>query len=127
MFDDPKKELKRLEEQLLAAEMSDDDFERFYEEIYDEFGEKEPAAQEDDYLKDLLEDVPVRNYSNNYGKTPQASAAKKPQASRDTYTDSSRYAAPVKKDRSIRTLTIIACLETLGIVGVVLWWVLRIL
>ena len=37
MFDDPKKELEQLEEQLLALEQ-DEDFERFYEEIYNEFG-----------------------------------------------------------------------------------------
>ena len=119
MFDDPKKELQWMEEQLLAEKDDDDDFELFYKEILDEFGEKEPAAAEDTYLKDLLDDVPVHSTSGSYGQ--------KPQNTRNTYADSTRYAAPVKKDKSIRTLTVIACLETLGIVGVVIWWLLRIL
>ena len=38
MFDNPQKELKQLEEQLLKNEMDDDAFERFYREIYEEFG-----------------------------------------------------------------------------------------
>ena len=39
MFDDPKKDLKWLEQQLLAAEADEpeeDDFESLYEEIYEE-------------------------------------------------------------------------------------------
>ena len=34
MFDDPQKELKRLEEQLLQLENKDDEFERFYQDIF---------------------------------------------------------------------------------------------
>ena len=86
MFDDPKKELKRLEEQLLAAEMHDDEFERFYDEIYAEFGQQEPVREEE--LYGILNDTPVtpsygfhaapasleqqprpvRNYANGYGQ-----------------------------------------------------------
>ena len=105
MFDDPKKELQQLEEQLLALE-PDEDFERFYEDIYSEFGEE--PADENGPMQDLKLETPRRPQSN-------------------AYSDSTRYAAPVKKDNSIRNLTILACVETLGIVAVVLWWVLRLL
>ena len=105
MFDDPKKELQQLEEQLLALEQ-DEDFERFYEDIYSEFGE-EPVGKET-RMQDLKPEPPKRPRSN-------------------TYSDSTRYAAPVKKDNTIRNLTILACVETLGIVAVVLWWVMRLL
>lgn len=105
MFDDPKKELQQLEEQLLALE-PDEDFERFYEEIYGEFGEDAP--EESTQMQNLLVEKPNRAHAN-------------------TYTDATRYAAPVKKDNSIRNLTILACVETAGIVAVVLWWVLRLM
>ena len=105
MFDDPKKELQELEEQLLALE-PDEDFERFYEDIYSEFGEE--PMEDNARMQDLKVEPPKRPHSN-------------------TYSDSKRYAAPVKKDNSIRNLTIIACLETAAIVGIVLWWVLRLM
>ena len=34
MFDDPKKELQRLEDELLKFEQKDDDFEKFYQDIF---------------------------------------------------------------------------------------------
>lgn len=155
MFDDPKKELKRLEDQLLAAEMSDEDFERFYDEIYEEFGDKKPRQTREEDLGDLLDDVPqVRNYSNGYGTKPRAAQSgartqngaprtqsggtarpqngtprvqtggtARPQNPRDAYVDSSRY-VPAKKKENNRPLVILACLECLGIAGVVLYWFL---
>lgn len=115
MFDNPKKELQRLEKKLLEADMSDEEFEEFYSEIYDEFG---PGDE------DLTKDLPVRNYSNNYGR-PAKPAPKKPQP--NTYTDSSRAMAPVKKEKGIRGLVILICFEIFGIAAVALWWILRLL
>lgn len=113
MFDDPKKELKRLEEQLLKAEMTDDDFEKFYSEIYKEFG---PASSNED----LSKDVPVHKNSNPSGRTQTSRP-------RNDYADAKRALAPKKKAKGIRGLVITACLESAGIIAIVLWWVLRIL
>ena len=38
MFDNPNEELKKLEDQLLAVEKKDEDFESFYNDILREFG-----------------------------------------------------------------------------------------
>ena len=103
MFDDPKKELKRLEEELLKEEQPDDEFEKFYQEIYEEFG---PAEGEE-----FTEAAPVR------AAAPRAS----------TYADTPRAVAPRKKDKSIRNLTVAVCLECAGILAIVLWWVLQLL
>ena len=107
MFDDPQKELKRLEEELLKKE-ADDDFERFYQDIYEEFG---PVEEEEE---------PVRNHANHYGNAV-------PKAKTSTYADTPRAVAPPKKDKGVRGLMITICLECVGIAAVVLWWVLRIL
>lgn len=138
MFDDPKKELERLEEQLLAAEEPDDEFERLYEEIFEEFGEKEQTTDEE-YLKGLLtEEPPVRNHANGYGtKTqsapqirsvpPQGTRSAAP-ANRSTYSDPASRSVPApKKEKSTRGLKIAICLECLGIVAVVAWWLIRLM
>ena len=67
MFDNPNEELKRLEEQLLKAEETDAEFDRFYDEVYDEYGIQDVDF---DDVEDLLADTPVevvRNYANGYG------------------------------------------------------------
>ena len=135
MFDDPNKELKRLENQLLKAEMTDEEFEAFYDELYDEFGPGK--REEEDYLKDS----PVNNVRGSAAGTsqnsqPRKSAPKQP-APRQYQTggpapyggslDEDRYAAPPRKEKGIRGLVICACAECLGIVAVVLWWMLKIL
>ena len=100
MFDDPQKELKRLEEQLLKDEMNDDEFERFYHEIFEEFGAGEERER------------------------PRAVASN---AKSGAYKDTPRAVAPKKKRKGVRGLLIFICLELLGIAAVVLWWVQRLL
>ena len=67
MFDNPKKELKALEGQLLAAEenqetamLDEKEFETLYNEIRAEFTPR-------------VEEPPIRNFANGYG-TPRACA-----------------------------------------------------
>ncbi len=108
MFDDPKKELVRLEE-LLLEEEKDEDFERFYSDIFAEFG----ADPEDE--------------ENAEEPAKSQSAPAKPAPRKNTYADSTRSVPAVKQDRSIRNLGILALLETAGIIALVLWWILRIL
>ena len=112
MSNDPKKQSGG---RFRAAEMSDEEFERFYSEIYAEFGGQETKT----------------------AKAPKSTAAqssqtaKKPQASRNTYADNVTPAKTSKKskkkEKGVKGLVITACVECVGIVAVVLWWLLRIL
>lgn len=101
MFDDPKKELKRLEEELLKADVRDEEFEQFYQSIYEEFG---PEMEE----------------------TPAPAPVKKPQPKKSAYADAPRAVAP-KKKKSLRGLVILVCLEAAGILAVIGWWMLKLL
>lgn len=100
MFDDPQKELKRLEEEMLKLTETDEKFERFYQDIYDEFGptEEEPAA-------------------------PAAKPVKKPKR---TYADAPRAVAP-KKKKSVKGLVVLICVELAGIFGIIGYWLMRLL
>lgn len=109
MFDDPKKELERLEKELLAARTDDEAFEHFYDEILEEFGPKK-TREEEDYLKDILEEIP-------------SLAEEGPNA----YRDHTRPAAAPRKEKSNLPLVLILCLECLGIAGVAAWWLMRLL
>ena len=106
MFDNPKKELERLEQQLLAAEAADteEDFEELYEEEYEVFD------AEDDELMELL------------GR----SAGFDSQSDELYDMEENRYAAPPKK-KGIRGLLMIACLEAIAIIALAVWWLRRLL
>ena len=97
MFDNPRKELERLEEELLKNSPEDEDFEGFYQDVFDEFGptEETPAASQIKWL----------------GRT---------------YADIPRAVAPEQKQR-VAGLVVLICLELVGIAGVAAWWLLRIL
>ena len=99
MFDDPQKELKRLEERLLQEGMNDEEFERFYQDIFEEFGSGEEES------------------------APRAVAPKK---NANTYADAPRAVAP-KKKKGVKGLVITICLELIGIAAVVLWWAAQLL
>ena len=101
MFDDPKKELQRLEEELLKHDQKDDEFEQFYQDIFREFGEPEEERA-------------------------VAPEEKKSAPRNMTYTDTPRAVAAAPK-KSNKGLVILACCETLGIVGIVAYWLLIIL
>ena len=100
MFDDPQKELKRLEEELLKLTDKDEKFERFYQEIYEEYGPTEEEAE-----------------------APAPKPVKKPKR---TYADAPRAVAP-KKKKSVKGLVILVCVELAGIFGIVGYWLMRLL
>ena len=102
MFDNPNEELKKLEEQLLAVEKKDEDFESFYNDILREFG---PANENQNVRK-----------SESKPAAPKKSAVK---------TKGKKGKKKAKK--SIKGLVITLCLECAGIAAIILWWVLRIL
>ena len=101
MFDDPQKELKRLEEELLQHEQKDEEFERFYHDIFEEFGTAEEEEQ------------------------PRAVAPQAPKK-KSAYADTPRAVAPAKKKRNTG-LVITLCLEILGIVAVGAYWLMKFL
>lgn len=104
MFDNPSEELKKLEAQLLAIEEPDDDFEAFYSDVLREFGPENKKPQ-------------VHKSSSSRRNVPQ----------KNTYSDQPRRPAPAKKQKGVKGLVITLCLECLGIVGIILWWILRFL
>ena len=120
MFDNPKKELERLQAQLLAAESYDDDdvLEEVEEDIYDEFEEDEPFDEELDALLN--------------GGSPRFEAADRHVSHRaagfdadDYVMDTDRYVpAPRRKGRG---LIIFALVQALAIIGFVLWALRRML
>ena len=133
MFDNPKKELERLEEQLLAAEAEEpeEDFESLYDDIYEEFGTEEPYEMDDELMQMLgCTDVPIRNYSNNYGEADRDFARRSAgfdAPEEDYYMDSDRYVAAPKKKKGIRGLMIFACIEAILIIALAAWWLGRLL
>lgn len=146
MFDDPRRKLKWMEQELLRAEE--------YDEVYDEFGVEfdtgydgsedddllyrvdqltaEPEEFEEDFDEDFQEDLeaaPVRNFANNYGR--QKTRAQ--EYSRTVFADEEfdedaavvvqrRKKEKLPKNRRVKGLVFLACLELLGILAVMGWW-----
>lgn len=107
MFDDPKKELQRLQERLLEAE------------------EPEPILEEDelDELKVLLdtddwEGTHRQPLYQSYSETEEDSYADwLPEE------DEPEEPLPMPRKKSIGRLIAALILETLALVGVVVWWI----
>ena len=106
MFDDPKKELQRLEEELLKHEQKDDEVERFYQDIFREFGEPEEQRA-------VAPAAPRKDDSSNSPRNM-------------TYADTPRAVAATPK-KSNRGLLILLCIEIVGILGVAGYWLMKFL
>ena len=102
MFDDPQKELKHLEEEMLKLTEKDERFERFYQDIYREYGPTEEDSSVEVTAK------PVKKVKRTYADTPRA-------------------VAPKKKKKSVKGLVITVCLELVGIFAIIGYWVIRLL
>ena len=120
MFDDPRKELQALEEQLLAAEekteVNDEEFQRIYAEVLAEFG---PAA-------DVREtEPPIRNFANGYGRNIQPQPPKPVEVPHVPVQDP--IPAPVPKPRRQRVgcLVFVTLLEVLVAAGLVAFWLVK--
>lgn len=125
MFDDPKKELQRLERELLAAEYEEEE-----EEREAEFG-SEFDFEEEDWLREAKaligeeEEIPIRNHANGYGTRPRNYAT---DFDRTVYDDEeidedkAVFADP-PKSKGIGGLVLLALLEVLGILAIVWWWI----
>lgn len=125
MFDDPRKELNRLQAELLAQE----------EEEYPE--ENRVSGDFDEELDDILalireekEEYPrqepiYRNYANNYGRRmPDVPTDEDGEEDHALYADEYEpRKKKKKKEKGIRGLVFLAILETLGILAIAAWWV----
>ena len=147
MKDNPSEELRKLEQQLLAAEEEheemlpeteteeDDDAILFPEEDED-FAEaegsaepqqipeesQEPFVERDDDFEAFYQDI-LKEFGPDTKPRKKTSSTKKA-AHHNAYSD---HVPSAKKEKGIKGLVITLCLECAGIVGIVLWWVLRIL
>lgn len=126
MFDDPRKNLKQLEEQLLSeteapgSETGDDPLGD--ESWLDDELREAHALMNNDYTRAPSREPVIFNYDVDteeeddlavYSDAPAAPRRKKGKKS--------------KKEKGIGGLVFLACLETLGIIAVLLWWVLWLL
>ncbi|MBQ8239125.1 MAG: hypothetical protein IJZ39_13380 [Oscillospiraceae bacterium] len=124
MFDDPKKELQALEDQLLAAEaqqetseLDDAEFEKLYDEILEEFGPRKASGGD----APVQPEPPIRNFANGYGGVVH---------SRPIGTDGDEILPddePVPTEKGGRGLVVLAVLECAAIAGVVVYWALNFL
>ena len=119
MFDDPKKELQQLENQLLAAENpvhvnDNDEFERIYAEVLAEFGTDGTSADE----------PPIRNFANGYGRDLHKIPQRPVEFSRPM--EMPRFEPPVPREH-YGFLTFLFCLECLVLTGVTLLWLVNLL
>ena len=132
MFDDPRKELRRLEEELLAAEYEEEEPIEEYDE-FEDFG----AYDEDEVIlaeaRALIgdEEPPIyRNHANGYGARQPNPAV---DFNRTVYADEEFDEADAvlvekrKKEKGIGGLVFLAILELIGILGILGWWVLWLL
>ena len=142
MFRDTKEELRRLEEDLLAAEREASEMARA-DRLLEEF-----LAEEDDYddsEEDFMQDYPAglvagqngyRNYSNNYGQ-PQNYGQNpnygRPQTPPPVYNtdwtdeDLEDYSDEVYEEPKddLRGLVVLAMFLLAGILGVLAFWAVR--
>ena len=121
MFDDPKKHLQKMQEQLLAADEEDQ-----YDDLSDIDDLLEEYLDEAEYGEKAEEDLPAfRNYSNNYGRAHTARFVDtedyEDDLDEEDYLLREDYRKGKKKE-SNKGLLIIICLELIAIACVLGWW-----
>lgn len=127
MFDDPKKELRRLQAELLAEEEPADDLDDIGEllEGYEEEGYED--CFEEDYEEEygqFQRPSEYRNFANGYGQAmTEALMAEEADADRVLYRDDYRKAKR-KRRKGVRGLIVLAILEMAAIVLLVGWWLM---
>ena len=124
MFDDPNKHLRRMQEELLAAEEEEeyDDLSDL-DELLSEYLEEEEYGEYSEAAQENL--AAYRNYSNNYGRSRAArfvdTEEYEDDLEEDAYFSREDY-RKAKKKQSNKGLLIIICLELIAIACVLGWW-----
>lgn len=123
MFDNPKKELERLQEQLLAAESkNDEEFDDFSKDIMEEL-------EEEDRLYDAELDALLSGTDRRTRRRSEAGdvSGRATGFDADDYEmDSDRY-VPAPKKRSIGCLTFFGLLQAIAVIFVIAWLLRRML
>lgn len=128
MFDDPKRELERLEEALLEEEeaeaVPEKTGEYLDETVIDDalYGSDQKWLDE---LNQLLEEPEpaVRNHANNYGrKNPAVDFSKAVYEDEGELDESQAVFDDTPKPKGIGCLLVLAIAEMLGILAIVGWW-----
>ncbi len=136
MFDDPKKELQRLQDELLAAEEEEWDDLSDIQDLLDDYEEEdsvESLLQE--FGADAEEEPRYQNYANGYGRRPARPVYEEeavPELDDDAvlYREDARTkkkAKKEKKEKGIGCLVFLAVLETMGILAIAAWWAVMLL
>ena len=143
MGDDPRRNLKWLEQELLAEDHVHRDFSKLPDTEYhraDDLLERIDMLLEEEISEWEAEtDIPIRNAANGYGKTSKGERAERAHAAK--HLEESAY-VPVKTkqqlrreakqhkkaekkasvNRNIKGLVCLAILEILGILAILGWW-----
>ena len=122
MFDDPKKELERLEQQLLAAarpEPEDEEFDDLQEEYYDDYEEDEDCDEE---LLAMLSGTRKVNFDERRKAQKLSRRSAGFDADLEEYEmERDRY-VPAPKKKSLAGMVFVAVLELAVAIGLILWW-----
>ena len=126
MFDDPKEQLRRMQEQLLAAEEEEEEFDDL-SDIDDLLEEYLDEAEYGKYSEEAEEHLPAyRNYANNYGRSHRARFVDTDEFEEEELDEDAVFYREDyrrgKKKQSNRGLMIIICLELIAIACVLGWW-----
>ena len=153
MFDNPQQEVKKMSKKLRPIKMSDEEFELFYKEIYEEFGPKgvpafdpkayvaEPVEESvEEFVEEpvvpMVDEVPVETPAAPIyppvEEVDQELTAKAAAVIRDVqedeaiddYTDGVKV---TKKEKGVVGLVVTLCFECLAIIGVVAYWLVHVL
>ncbi len=108
MFDNPRKELERLERELLAAE-EEPPLEETYEDPEDALEEMKAFLAEEDWVESRREPL-YRRYS------PEPEEEAPPRRERN------RPAPAERKRKRNGGLLVLLLLETVALLGVIAWW-----
>lgn len=130
MFDNPKKDLQWLEDQLLEedAASAEDGGEDWLEEDWldDELREAH-ALMDNDYSRPARREPSFFDYDEEEGEEELAVYTDVPDEPKHGKGKKSKKEKKPGKEKGIGGLVFLACLETLGIIAVLLWWVLWLL
>ena len=122
IFDDPNKELNRLQEELLA----DDDL----ADLDDLLKDYEPTNMEDIFEKEHKEPKPPKHHGAPKTHTEAMSDMlldeEEEDLDEDDFEDEGKEEKPAKpkKEKGIGGLVALCAAETVAIVGLLLWWLL---
>ncbi len=127
MFDDPKKELQRLQKELLEEEEGQWDDLRDIQDILEEYEEEDSVeAIIREFGAESRREPAYQNYANGYGRRRDA-FEETPGLEDDAVLYREDARGKRKKEKGLGGLVFLAVLETLGILAIAAWWAVMLL